>query len=107
MAIASETCRLALGSCCGSELTVRDFERIRRESLYVRVSEFVRLWLTAERRGDPLTAAGRKAGDVAAAAMGVDLPSDPPALLPNCWLVCSAGGVARRVAGHEGEPSAG
>jgi hypothetical protein len=41
------------------ELTARDFERIRRENLHVRVSEFARLWLTAERRGDALSAEGR------------------------------------------------
>jgi hypothetical protein len=38
------------------ELTGRDFDRIRRENLHVRPSEFARLWLTAERRGDALHA---------------------------------------------------
>lgn len=41
------------------ELTVRDFERIPRTNLRVPVREFARLWLTAERRGDALEAAGQ------------------------------------------------
>jgi hypothetical protein len=44
------------------ELTGRDFDRIRRENLRVRVTDFARLWLTAERRGDALKAQGA-AGD--------------------------------------------
>jgi hypothetical protein len=41
------------------ELTARDFERIPRENLHVPVSEFARLWLTAEHRGDALAGEGR------------------------------------------------
>jgi hypothetical protein len=40
------------------ELTGRDFDRIRRENLHVRVTDFARLWLAAERRGDELKARG-------------------------------------------------
>ncbi|MGY4772888.1 hypothetical protein ACXC9Q_38790 (plasmid) [Kribbella sp. CWNU-51] len=41
------------------ELTARDFERIPPENLRVSAREFARLWLTAERRGDALSAKGQ------------------------------------------------
>lgn len=41
------------------ELTGRDLDRIRRENLHVRVTDFARLWLAAERRGDALKAEGQ------------------------------------------------
>lgn len=40
------------------ELTARDFDRIPRENVHVRVSEFARLWWAAERRADALEAEG-------------------------------------------------
>jgi hypothetical protein len=40
------------------EITGRDFERIRRENLHVRVTDFARLWWTAEQRADALAAGG-------------------------------------------------
>jgi hypothetical protein len=36
------------------ELSGRDFDRIPPENLRIRVSDFARLWLTAERRADAL-----------------------------------------------------
>jgi hypothetical protein len=41
------------------ELSGRDFDRIPRRNLRVRVSEFARLWLTVERRADALEAEGQ------------------------------------------------
>ncbi|TCN32718.1 hypothetical protein EV644_12489 [Kribbella orskensis] len=48
------------------ELRGSDFDRIRREHLrWVKVTDFARLWLTAERRADALKAEGREDGYLA------------------------------------------
>jgi len=48
------------------ELRGSDFDRIRREHLRgVKVTEFARLWLTAEQRADALKADGREDGYLA------------------------------------------